>query len=127
MNTTTKKKELKSKARRYQPVIRVYANADEKKRIEENANRAGLSLSSFLLEVGQGYEVKNTIDRQSVLDLMKVSADLGRLGGLFKLWLTNDPKTANFNKRHIEEIIRQITMLKDEVRHGADSLLSNLK
>lgn len=41
------------------------------------------------------------MDYKAVLDLVKVNADLGRLGGLLKLWLSDDKRVAQFNKSTI--------------------------
>ncbi len=41
-----------------------------------------------------GHESQSTLDAQHVLQIAKVRADQGRLGGLLKLWLTDDAKLA---------------------------------
>ncbi|MGP5480624.1 conjugal transfer transcriptional regulator TraJ [Pseudomonas helleri] len=74
--------------------LTVYCLPEEKGQIMRNAKNVGLSASAYLLRVGVGYEVKSTLDSQLVGELVKVNADLGRLGGLLKLWLTDDKKLA---------------------------------
>ena len=76
--------------------IKVYCLPDERAAIEANAQAAGMSTSAYLLAVGQGYQVKGVTDFENVRDLVRVNGDLGRLGGLLKLWLTDDPRTARF-------------------------------
>lgn len=76
--------------------IKVYCLPEERALIEKNAAAAGLSLSAFLLAVGQGYEVKGITDYERVRELARINGDLGRLGGLLKLWLSDDVRTAKF-------------------------------
>lgn len=79
----------------------MYCLHEERATIEENAKKAGISVARYLREVGTGYEVQGIMDYKAVLDLVKVNADLGRLGGLLKLWLSDDKRVAQFNKSTI--------------------------
>ena len=72
--------------------IKVYCLPGEKAQIAENAKAAGLSLSTFLLRVGAGFEVRTVLDYQRIDDLAKINGDLGRLGGLLKMWLSNEER-----------------------------------
>lgn len=74
--------------------LKVYCLPSERDQITANAQAVGLTVSTYLLRVGAGYEIKSTLDSQLVAELAKVNADLGRLGGLLKLWLTDDKKLA---------------------------------
>lgn len=89
-----KPSDQKRVTRKDSPPLKVYCLPDEKEQIQANARAVGLSVSTFLLRVGAGYEVKSTLDSKLVAELAKVNADLGRLGGLLKLWLTDDKKLA---------------------------------
>ena len=64
--------------------ITVYLGPEEYDRIQENAARAGLSLSAFCKLVSLGMPVPSLEHRQAVRDILKASADLGSLGGLLK-------------------------------------------
>lgn len=97
------------------PPIKVYCLPSERKNIEDNAARVGLSMSSFLLEVGQGYEVTGVVDYQQVRELARINGDLGRLGGLLKLWLTNDAKTEKFGVPVISALLARIEKNQDEM------------
>ena len=61
------------------------------------ARTTGNSTSAYLRKVGLGYEVKSVLDFERVAELAKVNGDLGRLGGLLKLWLSNDKRLQGFN------------------------------
>ena len=41
--------------------------------------------------------------------------DLGRLGGLLKLWLTDDPRTARFGDATILALLGRIEATQDEM------------
>ena len=61
-------------------VIKLYVSDIEMQVIMQNAKKSSLSLSTFGKKVCLGYEINSKIDSQAVLDLIKVNADLGRLG-----------------------------------------------
>lgn len=75
--------------------LRVPVRPEEESAIKTNAERAGLSIAEYLRRVGLGHQIRGVIDEQKVLELAKVNADMGRLGGLLKLWLTDDKKLAS--------------------------------
>jgi hypothetical protein len=68
--------------------IAVYLGPEEYSRIQESATKAGLSLSTFCKRVCLGTPVPGLEHRQAVKDILKANADLGRLGGLLKLALS---------------------------------------
>lgn len=87
------------------PPIYVYCLPDEKTQIEAMAKATGHSASSYLRTVGQGYPVHSILDFERVQELAKVNGDLGRLGGLLKLWLTDDAKLAAFGMAQMSKTI----------------------
>lgn len=95
--------------------IKVYCLPSERNNIEENARRVGLSMSSFLLQIGQGYEVTGIVDYVQVQELAKINGDLGRLGGLLKLWLTDDAKAAQIGAPIIAAMLKRIEKNQDDM------------
>lgn len=89
--------------------------AEEKREIEESAHRAGISVARYLREVGQGYQIKGVVDYRLVRDLVRVNGDLGRLGGLLKLWLTDDVRTAKFGEATIRALLYRIENTQEEM------------
>ena len=75
---------MPSKKRR----IAMYLEPDEYDNIQTSANRAGISLSTFCKRVCIGIPVPSMEHQQAVKDILKANADLGRLGGLLKLALS---------------------------------------
>lgn len=88
--------------------IKVYCLPEERRQIEENGKDVGLSMSTYLLNVGMGYQVRGILDNKRVEELARINGDLGRLGGLLKLWLTNDQRTAAFGEATIRALLFKI-------------------
>ena len=88
--------------------LRVPVRDDEEAVIKENAGRAGLSIAEYLRRVGMGHHIRGVIDEQKVLELAKVNADMGRLGGLLKLWLTDDKKLSKAGAVWTEGTVRAL-------------------
>jgi len=65
-----------------------YVNEQERIEITARAARLHMSLSDYLRTVGLGEVLKSTVDATAIDIMLKINADLGRLGGLLKLWLT---------------------------------------
>lgn len=101
--------------RKSQPPIKVYCLPEEKQTITENADAAGKSVSSFLLAVGQGYRVTGVMDYEKVRELARINGDLGRLGGLLKLWLTKDARAAKFGEETIRAVLTKIEENQAEI------------
>lgn len=103
-----KNEEQEHATRRGSPPIKVYCLPSEKAAIALQAAKANLSCSSYLLKLGMAYEVVSVIDAELIGDLAKVNADQGRLGGLLKLWLTNDEKFAGFDEPKMRATIQAV-------------------
>src|SRR5574340_11750 len=103
--------------------IKVYYLPEERAAIEANAQAAGLSTSAFLLAVGQGYAVQGVTDYENVRELVRVNGDLGRLGGLLKLWLTDDARTARFSAETVLGLLARIEANQDEMSRLMESIV----
>ncbi|MBI0995440.1 conjugal transfer transcriptional regulator TraJ [Salmonella enterica] len=103
--------------------IKVYCLPEERAAIEANAQAAGLSTSAFLLAVGQGYAVQGVTDYENVRELVRVNGDLGRLGGLLKLWLTDDARTARFSAETVLGLLARIEANQDEMSRLMESIV----
>ncbi|WP_045226978.1 conjugal transfer transcriptional regulator TraJ [Methyloterricola oryzae] len=104
---------LKPSTRKNSPPIKVYCLPDERRQIETNADRVGLALSSYLLTLGLGYEPRGVVDGEKVDELMRINGDLGRLGGLLKLWLTDDARAAMLGDSTIRALLSKIEDTQD--------------
>lgn len=110
-----KARETMAVTRKGSPPIKVYCLPEERQCIAAIAQAAGLSLSAYLLAVGQGYPVNSVTDLQAVRDMVRVNGDLGRLGGLLKLWLTDDTRTRDFSPSLIRAVLGKIEATQDQI------------
>jgi hypothetical protein len=104
--------------------IKVYCLPEEREAIEANAKKAGVSVARYLREVGMGYEVKGIMDYKAVLELVKVNADMARLGGLLKMWLADDKRVAKFNKSTIETLLKKIDGTREEMKNIMETVMA---
>lgn len=96
--------------------LRSYVTPKEYKIIKKNADRARMSVSSYVKTICLGHTVKSAVDKSAVLDLAKVSADLGRLGGLLKLALSEKAIDRLRGHSLLDDITRTRRLLEDKVK-----------
>ena len=109
-NPKTIKKERRDKKLRV-PVLPI-----EEAEIKSKATDAGLPVAEYLRNLDLGYQVPSVVDSRQVDSLLKINGDLGRLGGLIKLWLTNDKRTKLIGKS-------QLHMTLDSIRNTQSTML----
>jgi hypothetical protein len=103
----------KTETRKGSTPIYVWVTPTEKQIIHANAKACGMSNSEYLRQVGLGMPIKSILDQNSIADLAKVNADQGRLGGLLKLWLTNDEKLKLYDRAKLNmNIIKLLEEIK---------------
>lgn len=95
--------------------LRVPVLPNEEIEIKTNAAKAGLTTAEYLRRLGLGYQIRGLIDKQHILELSKINADLGRLGGLLKLWLSKDERVAHFDLRTIRALLNRIGNTQDDL------------
>ena len=96
--------------------LRVPVLPIEEAKIKSKATDAGLTVAEYLRNLGLGYQVPSVVDSRQVDRLLKINGDLGRLGGLIKLWLTNDKRTKLIGKS-------QLQMTLDSIRNTQSTML----
>ncbi|MCB1937426.1 MAG: conjugal transfer transcriptional regulator TraJ [Nitrosomonas sp.] len=109
----------RAKSARRDKRLRVPVLPEEEMMIKTKASEAGLTIAEYLRNLGLGYAVPSVIDNQQVDALLKINADLGRLGGLIKLWLTNDKRTKFIGKS-------QLHMTLDTIRETQRVMLNEI-
>lgn len=102
--------------------IKVYCLPAERQEIEAHANAAGLSLSNYLLKAGVAHELIK-IDPAQVDELVRINGDLGRLGGLLKLWLTDDHRAAHIGPSTIRAVLTHIDTRQEQMREVIKKVL----
>lgn len=104
--------------------IKVYCLPEEKQQLEANAAATGLSTSAYLLKVGLGYRVRGILDHRRVEELARINGDLGRLGGLLKLWLSDDARTADIDATTLRAVLAKIERTQDDMLKVMQSVVS---
>lgn len=104
--------------------LRVPVTEAEGRTIEQHAEASGLAIAAYLRVVGQGQAPRAVIDQQQVATLAKAMADLGRLGGLLKLWLSDDAKLAAYPP---QQVARAIPETLQEIRRNQGALLEVIR
>jgi hypothetical protein len=99
-------------------ILTVYVTDDEHEEIKRTASLAQKSVSEFVKMLALGFEPKSKIDQEAVLALMKVNADLGRLGGLLKLGLVDQ----NLDRNQANALLNEISAAMRLVVDRAESL-----
>ena len=99
--------------------LRVPVLPIEEAEIKTKAQDAGLTVAEYLRNLGLGYQVPSVIDNRKVDALLKINADLGRLGGLIKLWLTNDKRAKLISKS-------QLYLTLDSIRNTQSAMLNEI-
>ena len=97
-----------SENRKRKKHIMVRVSIDEWESISAVASQCDMSVPSFLRCLGLGYQPTSTIDHQAVVELANLHGDIGRVGGLLKLWLSNEERVGFANHLNIPDIIAQL-------------------
>jgi hypothetical protein len=96
--------------------LRSTVTPEEYRVIKENAGRVSLSVSAYVKTVCLGHKVKSAVDKSGFFDLAKVNADLGRLGGLLKLSLSEKAIDRLQGNGLLDDINRTRRLLEDKVK-----------
>ncbi len=92
-------------------LVKAYLTKDEYDTILKWSIQSGLTISTFIQRVCTAQKIESKIDQQTRIELRKINADFGRLGGLLKLAISE-----NKNVEEVSKLLFQIDILKDEFR-----------
>lgn len=107
--------EEKKRPTRKERQLRVPVLPEEEAMIKSMAAAAGLTVAAYLRNVGMGYQLRNILDNKRVEELARINGDLGRLGGLLKLWLTDDPRTLLYGQSTIRALLSKIEHTQNQM------------
>jgi hypothetical protein len=97
-------------------VLKTYLTPEEYEKILECADKTGLSLSTFAKRVCLGMSVPSLENQKARRELLKVNADLGRLGGLFKLCLSKREGPLAALHQEARRVLREIEARQRELK-----------
>lgn len=99
--------------------IKVLVSEQERKDLLARSQKAGLPVSTFLRSAGLGHRPKSKLDNKVALELLQINGNLGRLGGLLKLWLS---EFSGSEVSDIHSVLQKIDSTMDEIRRKAASV-----
>ncbi|MDR2399283.1 MAG: hypothetical protein LBD61_02445 [Endomicrobium sp.] len=106
--------------------LTVHVNNEEYKQIKYRTKQVNLSVSTYLRNLALSYPIKSKVDALAYLELARARADTGRLGGLFKLWLTEkDFKSAEY--KNIDELVGTIINAENKLVTLANLMIRNVR
>ena len=86
--------------------LKSYVTKKEYSQITQLAKQTGFSVSEYIRRMITGHRIESRLDQQAFLDALKVNADLGRLGGVFKHYLAQGFK--NVPPGEIRKVLHDI-------------------
>ena len=104
--------------------ITIRVNQDEQEKLILNSTNHGLKIPGYLRSLGLNYPIKSIVDESAASNLLKVNGDLGRLGGLFKLWLSDNSYdkfdfSSKRSYRNIDDLVDEIEKLQKVLKSEA--------
>ena len=88
--------------------IRARVTEYEYNQIKLKAQNMGIPLSAYIRNISMNYPVKSVADQNALNALLSTRADLGRVGGLLKMALTNKTPLGNRNTLEVEQLLHDI-------------------
>lgn len=104
--------------------LRVWVAPEEKEQIQTNAESCNLSCSAYLRQLGLGYIPASKLDATAMRQLAKVNGDMGRLGGLLKMMLTNQERRTPETAAALERLLGEIELTQCDLKGIANKLKS---
>ncbi len=108
---------MKNKKSLHNKIVKVCLSESEYQYILEACSHTGLSLSAFFRNVALGTPLPNKSNITSSLELLKFSSDLGRLGGLLKMAISN-----GMEKYKVEPLLKEIRQRQAELKALVDTI-----
>lgn len=96
--------------------LRCYVTTEEHAAISAGAKRVGLTRSTYIKRICLGQPTPSLEKLHARRDLMKAHADLGRLGGLFKLCLSERQGPLTALHQEVRRILREIEARQQELK-----------
>jgi len=103
-------------------VLKTYLTPEEYEKIIESADRTGLSLSTFAKRVCLGQPVPSLENQRARRELLRINADLGRLGGLFKLCLSEKDRPLVALHQEVRRVLWEIEARQRELKAAIASI-----
>ncbi len=128
-------KPKRSESRKRQAHIMIRVSEEEKTRIRQKAAMAGYPhrTGTYIRKAVLNYPLRSLVDQYAIDKLLQAKADLGRLGGLFKLWLAKSEdckasaKLGEKDYETVEELVNAIEKRQGDLLQIAAQLMKSVK
>lgn len=97
-------------------LIKVYVKPEEKEVLKAKAKSLNLSLSVFFRMAALNLSLPNFEKQKAVQDLLKINADLARLGNLLKLAIDEGTSSEEDLNQLIGEVAETQSRLKEKIK-----------
>lgn len=104
-------------------LIGVKCTPEEFEEISKRAGLFGLKNPGYLRSSGLNYPLASKVDLHAFLELQKSRGDLGRLGGLLKMWLSDKDRKPGLDQIEVKALLKQIEAKQEEVAEYAKKLV----
>lgn len=98
-------------------IIKSYLSEEEYSQVVHASETTGLTISKFVKNVCLGTPLPNKDTTTFRLELLKVAADMGRLGGLLKMAISN-----GMEKRKVQPLLMEIQQRQTELKQIASKI-----
>lgn len=97
--------------------VKIRLQKDELERIKEMSKKIGLSHNELIRRlILQRNPIDTPADYSTMKALLKVNGDMGRMGGLLKLWLSDDSRVSYINVAVLYALLGRIESTRKEIR-----------
>ena len=94
--------------------LEVWVTPQEKAEISRRADAAGLPGSTFLRNLALNVPIRSVYDYEAVSEMAKLRGDIGRVGGLLKLWLSSR-RGEGASVADVNRALRDVNDLKERL------------
>ena len=95
----------------------VWASRQELLTMQTKSRSSGLSLSTYLRNLGCSYPIKSRADQYLLSLLVSAKNELGRQGGLLKLYLSKTDRKENLGSKTPEDIDYILESMEQKQNH----------
>ncbi len=112
--------------------IKIWVTEEDKQQIAANAAVCGMSMSAYAKSLALGYKPVCLNNLNELDKVYKLNADLGRLGGLLKMLLTNDDRLHGMSVGRgmaiatIEDTLFNLRSCQEELRIMIEAVVDNI-
>lgn len=110
--------------------IHVPVRSDELQQLRLRASGVRMPLSTYIRGRGLVFRPTVLLSPSAVQDMLDLRSEVNRLGGLLRLWITDDPRLADYPhsqvSRTVGEALRRVASLQRQIRELAQGQIREL-